>query len=256
MKRITKLLSACIVSVLLLVFLSFSAFAAETSYSQESFDEYVESVLPELVSVSDAEAADVIAYYNQSGWTGIAEGFQSWVDLKASAGEYQSVGSCTYTVNSDGTVELSAPVTCANATLNVKLVLDTDGYVSSFLFTKQDASNEGTLGSKMKEASVNLVVGMGTVFLVLIFLCWVISLFKNISKIEKKLADKKAAKAGKKEEPAPAAPVTISPAPASNDELEAVIAAAIAAYEADNENGIEKQPALGNGITIKTYRRN
>jgi len=258
MKRINKKLTACIISILLLVFTAFHAFAEVSADTQQAIDSYIQQIMPELTNISEETAAETIAYYNENGYPGIAEGFQTWIDLSKTAGAYQSVGSCSIVENEDGSMQLSAPVTCEKTTVYMELLLSADGYVESFKFTSGKASSEGSIGSKLREATVNLVVGMGTVFAVLIFLCWVISLFKNISKIEKKIADKKAAKAN-----ADAAPVqnrtetvSVSPAPASNDELQAVIAAAIAAYEADNGSTIEKQPALGNGITIKTYRRN
>jgi len=260
MKKISKSLITCIVSIFLLVFAAVPAFADNLGIDQTAMDNYIQTILPELTSIEEDTAADTIAYYNENGYPGIAEGFQSWIDLKSGAGEYQSVGTCTFIENEDGTIEITAPVVCTNGTISIRVLLDQSGYVTSFLFSKGSVSAEGSLGSKMKEATVNLVVGMGTVFAVLIFLCWVISLFRNIGKIEKKIADRKAAKsvavsAAPEAEPSqPAAAVTS--APAASDELEAVIAAAIAAYEADNGSIIEKQPALGNGIIIKTYRRN
>jgi len=261
MKRINKKLTACIISIFLLVFTAFPAFAEVSSETQQAVDSYIQQIMPELTNISDVTAAETIAYYNENGYPGIAEGFQTWIDLSKTAGAYQSAGSCTIVENEDGSMQLTAPITCENATLTIELLLSAEGYVDSFKFTSGKASSEGSLGSKLKEAAVNLVVGMGTVFAVLIFLCWVISLFKNISKTEQKIADKKAAKANAGT--ASVVPVqnrtetvSVNASPASNDELQAVIAAAIAAYEADNGSTIEKQPTLGNGITIKTYRRN
>ena len=131
-------------------------------------------------------------------------------------------------------------------------------------------------GEIMAGAFSNLLIGMGTVFAVLIFLTWVISLFKHVGKLEKALnsagnktvkpADKRR-KHSTQPESETAADTTagnakissISPAPAG-EELQAVIAAAIAAYEADIAGGTAlparpKQPALQNGIRIQSYRR-
>ena len=83
----------------------------------------------------------------------------------------------------------------------------------------------------MKNAALNTLIGMGTVFIVLIFIAWLISLFKYIGVIQDKLTKKKAA-------PAPAAAPAPVAAPAAEEaveeddlELIAVIAAAIAASE-------------------------
>ena len=44
----------------------------------------------------------------------------------------------------------------------------------------------------MAEAGVNTIIGITVVFAALLFICFVISLFKYISILEKKLADRKA----------------------------------------------------------------
>ena len=92
----------------------------------------------------------------------------------------------------------------------------------------------------MGEAAVNTVIGISVVFFALLFISFVISLFKYVNVFEQKLADKKAGKA------APAAPVTSAPAPASVEEvpaddleLIAVITAAIHAYEEAQGNVVE-----------------
>ena len=60
----------------------------------------------------------------------------------------------------------------------------------------------------MAEATVNTIIGITVVFLALLFISFVISLFKYINKFEQKLADKKAGKAAPAPQPAPApAPV-------------------------------------------------
>ena len=121
------------------------------------------------------------------------------------------------------------------------------------------------MGEKLSQAGTNLLIGMGTVFVILIFLAWVISLFKYVNKAEQKIEDKKKAKAAAQAANAPAAPaapapaaapvVKVSPAPASDAELQAVIAAAIAAYEEDEGSSIKKQPSLNNGIVVKSFKR-
>ena len=95
-----------------------------------------------------------------------------------------------------------------------------------------------TTGEILEKAGLNTVLGMGTVFVVLIFISFIISLFKFIPAIEKKFS-KKANVA-----PAPAAPATaptaapVVPQTADNDgELAAVIAAAIAAAEGTSADG-------------------
>ena len=90
----------------------------------------------------------------------------------------------------------------------------------------------------MAEAGVNTIIGISVVFIALLFISFVISLFKYINKFEQMLADKKAGKApAPKAEPTPA-PV-IEEVPEMDDlELIAVITAAIHAYEEAQGNTV------------------
>ncbi|ETP73913.1 sodium pump decarboxylase gamma subunit family protein [Lachnospiraceae bacterium JC7] len=120
-----------------------------------------------------------------------------------------------------------------------------------------------TTAELMGDAAGNLVVGMGTVFAVLIFIAWIISLFKYISVFEKKMKEskeRKAAQAAPKAAPAPAAAPAPKAAPAASDDtIQAVIAAAIAAYEADTEGAVSTEgfvpgPTLNNNLRVRPLR--
>lgn len=86
---------------------------------------------------------------------------------------------------------------------------------------------------------MNTLMGIGIVFLVLLFLSFLIGQFKHIGKLEESMAKKDAAPAAKTAA-VPAAPVA-APAPAEetvdDGELIAVIAAAIAAAEGTTTDG-------------------
>ncbi len=98
--------------------------------------------------------------------------------------------------------------------------------------------SEETLGSKMSTAAGNTVTGLLVVFCILVGLSLIISCFKFINKVG---GEVKPQNKDKKKAPAPAAAAAESAAPAGpsaeeidlakNQELIAVIAAAIAAYE-------------------------
>lgn len=96
------------------------------------------------------------------------------------------------------------------------------------------AEAEMTLGEKLNEGLVTLVLGMGTVFAVLIFLWVIIALVgKILGAATKSKAPKKAA------EPAPVPAAVSEPVPEvesgiSDEELVAVMAAAIAAFGGEN----------------------
>lgn len=99
---------------------------------------------------------------------------------------------------------------------------------NSYILTQAVVSTQYTMGELMKEAGMNTLMGMGVVFLVLIFISFIISLFKYLPGS----GAKKQAK--KEEEKKPVAvPVATKPAASENlmdnQELVAVITAAVMA---------------------------
>lgn len=109
----------------------------------------------------------------------------------------------------------------------VTIILDAQGNLSSIT-----TNVTRTMGELMENAALNTLLGMGTVFVVLILISLLISCFKFIPGWQEKLAGKK-----KPAEVSAPAPAPIAAAPAVEElqeddcELVAVIAAAIAASE-------------------------
>lgn len=94
-----------------------------------------------------------------------------------------------------------------------------------------------TKGQLMTKAALNTLLGMGTVFVVLILISLIISAFGLIPKLQASLAPKK-----NETVPVPAAPApaVVEEEELSDDmELVAVIAAAIAAYEGTSVEGFQ-----------------
>ena len=255
MKRLTRIIAACITVSLLVLSSVFVSFASQLDPQIEAYladcgKQKVES----FFQYSDAELEEDIAYCEAYGDTFSAEVLRSVKDTRAQYGAFQSTGAPSVTQNPDGTFVVSIPVVLEKGTCNALMVISSDMSIFTELsFENKPAEEKQSVGQLIKEASVNLVVGMGTVFAVLIFLCWVISLFKYIHKAEEKIKNKKETKA---DAPAPVVSVQqVSGDTQSEDEIRAVIAAAIAAYEADEKGSIVKQEALANGKNIRTYRR-
>ena len=90
---------------------------------------------------------------------------------------------------------------------------------------------EYTFGEKMEKAALNTLLGMGTVFCVLILISLIIGLFGFIPKLQDKLSKKPAAAEAPKPAVAVAAPAAAEEELSDDLELVAVISAAIAAYE-------------------------
>ncbi len=119
-------------------------------------------------------------------------------------------------------------------------------------FTDMSAGvvEDTSLGTLLKTATVYTIIGIGTVFLVLIFISLLISCFKYIHAWEEG-KKKAAAPAPKAASAAPAvkpatAPAVTGPDLSDDAELVAVMTAAIAAYEGS---------ATSNGLVVRSIRR-
>ncbi len=131
-------------------------------------------------------------------------------------------------------------------TLNVNLTYENRPATLSIVFNKKSVAEavtidpEYSIGEILAKAGMNTLLGMGTVFAVLIFISLVIYCFNFIPAIQAKFGKKKAV-----EVPAPApvkAAPAAAPAPAAEElvddgELVAAITAAICAYSGTSSDG-------------------
>lgn len=95
-----------------------------------------------------------------------------------------------------------------------------------------------TTGEKMGKAGMNTLIGMGTVFVVLIFISFVISLFKYINMFENRKKEKKEDTASVGVDNAISQIVSSEESEEDDLELVAVITAAIAASEGTSADGL------------------
>lgn len=150
-------------------------------------------------------------------------GFLDWKDaLEDDIGDYQGTNGGSVAFKDDEVV-ISIEVLGSLHDATVEIVLD-NALASYIAITTNVHYSTGEI---MLKAGMNTLIGMGTVFAVLILISLIISCFTLISKLEKKQ---------KTETPAPAADPVVEQIAAKEElsddtELVAVIAAAIAAYE-------------------------
>lgn len=152
----------------------------------------------------------------------LISGFEGWESALKDIGTYEGVDGASVAFD-DGEVIIRVNVLGSSHNAEVEIILDDALATYIGITTNVDYS----MGEIMFKALMNTVIGMGTVFAVLILISLIISCFTLISKFESKQ---------KKEEPAPvAAPVVEQTVPqeelSDDTELVAVIAAAVAAYE-------------------------
>lgn len=152
----------------------------------------------------------------------------------------ESMGSIEYktpvSVVDDDTIIVTIPVEGEKGNGSVELIFTNDIYLK---MTACTLNLNQTKGQLMTRAALNTLLGMGTVFVVLILISLIISAFGVIPKLQASFAPKKA-ELPPAPAPAPAAPVVEEEEDLSDDmELVAVIAAAIAAYEGTSVEGFQ-----------------
>lgn len=147
---------------------------------------------------------------------------QSWEGALDDIGTYEGVSGAYVSVKDDEVV-ITVNVLGSSHNADVEILLDSGLQNLMGITTNVQYST----GEILTKAGMNTLIGMGTVFTVLILISLIISSFSLISKIESKQ---------KKEEPAPEEAPVVQQIAAKEElsddtELVAVIAAAIAAYE-------------------------
>jgi sodium pump decarboxylase gamma subunit len=218
-----KRLAGLFVLAFALVAGSLSAYAEdsiETVYGITE-DQVVESV-DSWITQLEALTEDEIASYVDSD-----EMIATWVEASEDAGAYVEVleEEATYEITDTGFVG-EIPIQMENKEIVVKLVYDSSDGSVDVTFSAEGSSSLG-LGEIFKKAGMNTLLGMGTVFIMLILISILIWLLGYVvGKIQQPTPEKAAFVPA-----APAAPAVSEEAAAGTDnqELAAVIAAAIAA---------------------------
>lgn len=171
----------------------------------------------------------------------IVDAIASWESAAEDMGDYVEVISTESSIDGeDGVIDVRVKGSVREAI--VEIVIDRGA------ITAISANVEYTFGEKMEKAALNTLLGMGTVFVVLILISFIISLFGFIPKIQEKFSKKPAASAAAvKPEAKPAVPQIVEEEDLTDDlELVAVIAAAVAASEG---------AATTDGFVVRSIKR-
>lgn len=207
--------------------MSVCAFAADTVTEDEAanYKSAAETLISQIAGFSDEEIENYLA--QDDAFTTAT--MESWKSVKDELGAYSSIVS--QDVEKDGdVVTISTVAQFEKAKADVVLMLD----LGQQMYTSMTYSVQYSLAANMQRAGMNTLMGIGIVFLMLVFLSFVIGLFKYIEKFQN-VGKKKASEEAPKAEEAPAPAIAQSEAAdedfADDLELVAVISAAIAAYE-------------------------
>lgn len=227
MNRKLKSLLAMVCVLALTLAMSVCVFAADTVTEDEAanYKSAAETLISQIAGFSDEEIENYLA--QDDAFTTAT--MESWKSVKDELGAYSSIVS--QDVEKDGdVVTISTVAQFEKAKADVVLMLD----LGQQMYTSMTYSVQYSLAANMQRAGMNTLMGIGIVFLMLLFLSFVIGLFKYIEKFQN-VGKKKAAEEAPKAEEAPAPAIAQSEAAdedfADDLELVAVISAAIAAYE-------------------------
>lgn len=161
---------------------------------------------------------------------------EAWQAGVKECGDYVDHGDFKYEASkTELTVTADAAFAKRDATITIIYKADVRGnlYLDSLT-----VDGEYSMGEILKKAGLNTLLGMGTVFVVLIIISLIISLMKYIPVLQEKLSKKQVAQSTAQEHAAEAVPVVEEQEDVSDDgELVAVIAAAIAASEGTSTDG-------------------
>lgn len=232
MKHIFKKISAVLAAAACAASLTVAGTAV--AWAEEEIDANVKEALiataegltETIIPLSEEE----IDAYIESGDEFTVSAMEAWEGSLEEVGEKsadQGKAGETEIVLADDQYTVTVPVLFEKADANFVYLFDEQGTPLSMTVDVQYP-----MGVTLQRAGLNTVMGLGTVFIMLIFLSFIIYLFKFVPMI---FGGKKEEK---KEAPAPA-PVVVAPVQEETDDTEliAVISAAIAASEGTSTDG-------------------
>ena len=215
-------------------------YSADYQITEDMVVSYVEQEISGFESIVDQGAQAYIA--DDAVMSNAVAG---WESALADMGDYQSIGNVTYIVDEDGVMTIDAEIKASKRDADIEFILEysvTEGFAATSVTTTPRFS----FGELMTKAGLNTLMGMGTVFAVLILIAVLISCFNLIPKIQAAFSkkDKKAEAAADNA----VAQIVENEAVQEEDDLEliAVIAAAIAASEG---------AASTDGYVVRSIRR-
>lgn len=197
------------------------------------FDGYTAEEIEYILSSQVGLAVDGNAF---------AAAVESFHSAWASTGNVTAVGNAEASIDGSQII-VEVEVTGEKKNAKAEIILSND------MFLKLESASlnpSATVGELMGRAGLNTLIGMGTVFAVLILISLLISCFKFISRIQEGGRKKAAAKSAVEETAVQESAQEAVEEETDDLELVAVITAAIAAFEADAPAG---------GFVVRSIRR-
>lgn len=226
LKRVSSVCTALICAASLTVAGSAVVFA--DSEANETIQNQTVMIAEGLTSTITPLTDEDIENYMNSGDEFTEQAMDAWVSAKDELGEFEETEESEVEF-SDNQYVVTVPAKFEKADAEFVYIFDEQGNPTSMSVNVQYP-----LSVNLERAALNTVMGLGTVFVMLLFLSFVIYLFKFVPALVE----------GKKKE-APEAPVAAPVVPTvpavatqtDDTELVAVISAAIAAAEGTSTDG-------------------
>jgi len=218
--------------------------AAPVAFTEQEYQVAAEAYMQQLMAFDDASIDSYLASGQLDEVTTAT--LESWKEMKEEVGAFVEITESDVTI-SDETVTVVVEAVFEDREGTFTLVSSLDmSVLESATFAKTL-----TLGEIFEKAALNTLMGMGTVFTVLILIAFIISLFKYIPKFQEMFAKKKNTAPAA----APAAPVAkaapvVEEELVDDSELVAVIMAAIYASMASEGKAVSKD-----GLVVRSIRR-
>lgn len=184
-----------------------------------------QSIVQSLAGLSEDEINTMIDEYDYNGNSDMVSALQSWISTQEEVGALTAVNDATV-VYEDRQYIAEVNADFERCPVVITLTYDRQGALTNI-----EASPQYSLGDNMYRAATHTLIGMGTVFIVLIFISFLIGCFKYINVWEKRLSEGKAEAAAKPAAPAPAK--SAAPAPAAEETDPALVAGIMGAIAAD-----------------------
>lgn len=195
----------------------------------------MEQEVATLVSFTDDDRAYIQSYGTETAINLV----ETWDEATGDLGAYQGLGEFSITKTQD-TITVEQIIEFPDREVNISHVYTYNYETEQAELTDASVEKVYTLGEKMQKAALNTLMGMGTVFAVLILISLIIYCFRFISVVQDKLSGRNQKTETKAEEAsAVAAPVAVEQETAPMDDLElvAVISAAVAAASGTSADG-------------------
>ena len=228
MKQIFKKVSSLCTVLLMMAVLTLTG--ASSVWAEEVDDTVKQTLVTTAEGLTDTIVAlgdEDIENYSQSSDAFTVSAMSAWAGSKSELGALKERTGETEVKASDDGYTVTVPASFEKADANFVYVFD----ASTGAPTSLTVDVQYSMAETLRRAVMNTIMGIAIVFIVLIFLSFLIYLFRFIPNPE---AKKKAQAAA----PAPAAPAPVAVQETADDtELIAVIAAAIAAAEGTTTDG-------------------